>query len=238
MPDQNANDDSYSQEQKDLLKSLGMKALDLLVKIGPASDLAKEGYKLSRELSKTGKILDNVSSNPGELSSSDYSINKMAKVADYLHSQTAALARHDEAWWEEVSGVNMLQPQQTTEALQKLQQQRQFLLNLKDCCDGLKDLALAVMGAAHFNVKGLAKMYMPSLVAIDGAVTKQSLDHLDNCKSCIDTSVGKLENAIRITADWQKSTDRFLGLMNSSDQRKTLDAIRQSPFGKAAGAGQ
>lgn len=237
MPDKSLEDDSLSGEQKQLLKAVGMKALDLLVKIGPAPELAQEGYKVGRELSKTSKTLDNLGSEPGEITSSDYSINKLAKVARYLHAETAKLARHDESWWVEVSGVNLLQPQQTTEALQKLQQQRQLLLNLKECCDGLKGLAVVAMGAAHLNIKGIAKMYVPSLVAIDGIVIHQTLDHLDNCAKCIDLSLAKLENAIRTTADYQKAVDRFLALVNSSDQRKALDAIRQNTSGKAAGAG-
>ncbi|HVP46624.1 MAG TPA: hypothetical protein VMT32_08575 [Bryobacteraceae bacterium] len=237
MPDKSQEDDSFSDEQKQLLKTLGMKALDFLVKIGPAPELAKEGYKVGRELSKTSKTLDNLGSEPGDLTSSDYSINRLAKLARYLHSEMAKLARHDENWWVEVSGVNLLQREQTTEALQNLQQQRQLLLNLQECCDGLKGLAVVAMGAAHLNIKGIAKMYMPSLVAIDGIVVNQILDHLDNCNKCIDSSLGKLENAIRTTADYQKSVDRFLALVNSGDQRKVLDAIRENPSGKAVGAG-
>ena len=237
MPDKNLEDDRLSDEQKQFLKAMGMKALDLLVKIGPAPELAKEGYKVGRELSKTSKTLDNLGTDPGELTSSDYSINKLAQLARYLHTETAKLARHDENWWVEVSGVNLLQHDQTTEALQKLQQQRRLLLNLKECCDGLKGLAVVAMGAAHMNIKGIAKMYMPSLVAMDGIVMNQTLDHLDNCAKCIDSSLSKLENAIRTTADCQKSVDRFLALVNSRDQRKALDAFRQMPSGKAAGAG-
>jgi len=227
MPDQNRVDDSLTREQKELLKSLGMKALDCLVKIAPMPELAKEGYKVDRELSKSVKTLDQLADPPYELTSSDYSINKLAQLARYLDIETAKLARHDENWWAEVSGVNLHQKDQTTAALHLLQRQREFLLGLQECCDGLNTLAKAVMGAAYINVKAIAKMYMPSIVAIDGAVTKQTLEHLDHCANSITISLDRLENTIRGTADLQKSVDRFLSLVNSSNQRKWLDAVRQ-----------
>jgi hypothetical protein len=233
-------DDSlyFSDDKKELLKALGMKVLDCLVKIGPADELTKESYKAIRELSKAGKTLDGLGGGGGEIKSSDYSINKLAQLARYLQEETLKLADHDENWWLYVSGVNMLRTEQTTEALLKLRQQRRLLLDLKECCDGLKGLAMVVIGAAHFNIKSIAKLYMPSVIAIDATVTKQTIAKLDNCTKAIDRSLDKLENGIRVTADWQKWLDRCLVLLNSSDQRKVLDAIQRSQDGKTEAAGK
>lgn len=232
MANLSGDSDSLTKQQQEFLKSLGKKALDFLVRIAPISQFAKDGYRLGREMSKAAKSIDDLSDDPGELSSSDYSINKLSQLSRYLDSQTVILARRDENWWIAAAGVDLLNKERTTEALQMLQNQRNILLDLSDCCDGLATLAKVAIAANNLSIKSLAKMYMPSIVAIDAAVTKQTLDHLDNCKNSIARAQGVLENAIRGTADSEKAVDRFLMLLNSSDQRKALNSMQQSAGGK------
>jgi hypothetical protein len=218
------DDESLDKQQQQLLKSLGKKAVDFLVKISPMPDLAKEGYKVVREIDKSTGIAERAAAT-GEITSSDYSINLVATISKFLYNQTTSLARRDESWWIDNSRVNLFQPEETTLALHTFAEKRKLLLDLKETCDGVKDLALVAMAAANANVKGFAKLYIPSLVAIDGAVTKESCDRLDYAMSAIDTIVDLIEQVMRDTADYQKGADRLLVLINSTDKRKAAAAI-------------
>ena len=215
--------ESLDKEQQKLLKSLGKKVVDFLVKISPLPDVAKEGYKVVRELDKAASVTTGAAA--GELTSSDYSINLIASISKFLYNQTTSLARRDEGWWMDNSKVHLLDPEETTLALRMFSEKRKLLLDLRETCDGVKDLALVAMAAANSNVKGFARLYIPSLVAIDGVVTKESCDRLDYATSAIDKIVDLLEKVIRDTADVQKAADRLLVLINSTDKRKAAAAI-------------
>lgn len=218
------SDESLDKQQQALLKSLAKKGVDFLVKISPLPDVGKEGYKLVRELDKTASVLQGAAT--GELTSSDYSINLVASISKFLYNQTTSLACRDRDWWMENSKVNLLDPKETTVALHIFSEKRKLLLDLKETCDGVKDLALVAMAAANANVKGFAKLYIPSLVAIDGAVTKESCDRLDYAISAIDKIVNLIEQVMRETADIQKAGDRLLVLINSTDHGKGAAAIK------------
>lgn len=217
-------DEALNKVQQELLKSLGKKGVDLLVKISPLPDLAKEGYKLARELDKMATAVDNAAA--GSLTSTDFSISKVAAISKFLAEQILSLARHDEAWWVENLKVNLLQPKDSTCALHKFAETRKFLLNLKETCDGIKDLARVAMVAAQANVKGMAKSYAPSLVVLDGLNTKESYEGMDNAMKAIDKIVDLIERLIRSTANMQKAVDRFLTLINNTNQENALKAIR------------
>jgi hypothetical protein len=219
------DEDALNKQQQELLKSLGKKSVDLIVKISPLPDVVKEGYKVAREIDKAVTTAEKANSG-FELTSTDYSINKIAEVSKFIHNETASLARRDENWWMENSRVNLFDSQETTRALQVLQDKRTLLLDLKEACDGLKTLAKVAMAAANVNFKGLAKLYVPSLVVLDGIVTKESCERFDYSISAIDKVVPMIERMIRQTADMQKSVDRFLTLINSTDQREALKAMK------------
>jgi hypothetical protein len=219
------DEDALNKQQQELLKSLGKKSVDLIVKISPLPDVVKEGYKAAREIDKAVTTAEKANSG-FELTSTDYSINKIAEVSKFIHNETASLARRDENWWMENSRVNLFDSQETTRALQVFQDKRTLLLDLKEACDGLKTLAKVAMAAANANLKGLAKLYVPSLVVLDGIVTKESCERFDYSISAIDKVVPMIERMIRQTADMQKSVDRFLTLINSTDQREALKAMK------------
>jgi len=218
------DDGSLDKQQEALLKSLAKKAVDFLVKISPLPDFGKEGYKVVRELDKTAGVVQGAAA--GEIISSDYSINQVAAISKFLYNQTTSLARRDGDWWMENSKANLLDPKETTVALHIFSEKRKLLLDLKQTCEGVKGLALAAMAAANANVKGFAKLYIPSLVAIDGVVTKESCDRLDYAISAIDKIVDLIEHVIRETADMQKAADRLLALINSTDHGKGAAAIK------------
>ena len=218
------DDESLDKQQQALLKALTKKGVDFLVKISPLPDVAKEGYKVVRELDKTAGITERAAA--GELTSSDYSINLVGSISKFLYNQTTSLAQRDENWWMENSKVNLLDPKETTVALHIFSEKRKQLLDLKETCDGVKDLALVAMAAANANVKGFAKLYVPSLVAIDGVVTKESCDRLDYAMKAIDKIVALIEHIVRETADMQKAADRLLVLINSTDHAKGAAAIK------------
>ncbi|HSY90603.1 MAG TPA: hypothetical protein VK812_04480 [Candidatus Binatus sp.] len=218
------SDEALDKQQQALLKSLAKKAVDFLVKISSLPEIGKEGYKVVRELDKAATVLEGAAT--GELISSDYTINQVAAVSKFLYTQTTSLARHDEGWWMENSKVNLLVSKETTVALHIFSEKRKLLLDLKETCDGVKDLALVAMTAANANVKGFAKLYIPSLVAVDGVVTKESRDRLDYAISAIDKIVELIEHVIRETADMQKAADRLMVLINSTDHGKGAAAIK------------
>jgi hypothetical protein len=218
------SDEALDKQQQALLKSLAKKAVDFLVKISSLPEIGKEGYKVVRELDKAATVLEGAAT--GELISSDYTINQVAAVSKFLYTQTTSLARHDEGWWMENSKVNLLVSKETTVALHIFSEKWKLLLDLKETCDGVKDLALVAMTAANANVKGFAKLYIPSLVAVDGVVTKESRDRLDYAISAIDKIVELIERVIRETADMQKAADRLMVLINSTDHGKGAAAIK------------
>jgi hypothetical protein len=80
-------------------------------------------------------------------------------------------------------------------------------------------------------VKGLTKLYVPSIPAIDGYVTKETRDTFDVCVRLVDSIVKKQEMAIQVTADMTKAIDRFTTLTNATDQRSALQAIKAGTSG-------
>ncbi len=221
------SDQSISNEQKKLLENQAKKILDLLVKIAPIPQGVKQGYQASRETIKSLEMAD-ATADMGMLSASDPNMNWLALIARRLSNELSTLNRRDVNWWLETSGANLFSRKDSTEALKRLQSQRQHLLNLREACDGLKTLAGAVFAQSVANVKGLAKLYVPSIPAIDGYVTKDTRDTFDVCVRLADSIVKKQETAIQVTADMTKAIDRFTTLTNANDQRTALQAIKGS----------
>jgi hypothetical protein len=219
-------EDKKSTEEEKFIKDQGKKILDLLVKIGPVSNGLKELYKVSRE---TEKALTMVSTTleTGQLSASDGNMNRLATIARRFLNELSTLNRFDENWWIEASGANLFSVGDSTKAIGILEQQRQHLVDLKAACDGLRTLAAVAYANTYADIKGLAKMYMPSIAALDGIVTKETREGFDNCMKLIDSIVKKVEAALRAVADMNKVVDRFLVLKNSQDQKEALKAIKQ-----------
>ena len=217
--------DKESEEQKKFIREQGKKILDLLVEIAPVSRGVKEVYKVSREteeaLSAVGAAHDT-----GTLSASDENINRLAAIARRLSNELSTLNRHDENWWIETSGANLFSVGDSTKAIEILQKQRQHFLNLRDACDGLKTLAAVAFASTVSDIKGLAKLYIPSIPAMDGFVTKEARDNFDVCISLINSILKKIEVALRAVADMNKVVDRFLTLTHSQDKREALKAIK------------
>jgi hypothetical protein len=218
--------DKAADAQERYLKSQGKKILDLFVKISPLPTGVKDAYRLSRETEKALKMVGDAEET-GTLSSSDSNINCLASIARRLSNELSTLNRKDINWWIDTSGANLLSRDDSTKAVQKLQERRQYLLDLREACDGLKTAAAVAFANTVSNVKGLAKLYMPSIPAIDGIVTKEARDNYDVCMSLIDSIVKTVDSATHVVADMTKALDRFLVLVNTEDQRKALKAIQQ-----------
>lgn len=214
-----SEDDALTAAQRDFMKSQAKKVLDLLVKLAPIPSGVKEAYSVSKE---TTKALDMTSAtfDSGLLTASDSSMNRLAEIARRLSNELSTLSRKDEDWWLMTSGANLFSKTDSTEALKRLQQQHEYLLALKEACDGLKTLAAVAFAASISNVKGLAKAYMPSIPAIDGMVTKETRNNFDVCMRLIDLILTKVDTAMAATADMNKSIDRFLRLINAQDKRQ------------------
>jgi hypothetical protein len=205
------------------MRSQGKKILDLLVKIAPIPKGAKDAYQIARETVKALEMTDRTMDlGLGQLSASDDNLNRLSLIAGRLSNELSSLNRHDENWWLETSGANLFSKRDSTTALKRLQHQREHLLALKEACDGLKTLAALVFAQSVSNVKGLAKLYIPSVPAIDGYVTKDIREHFDVCMKLSDAIVTKLDTAIRATADMNKSLDRFLTRAHTQDHRTTV----------------
>ena len=205
--------------QRNVIKSQAKKVLDLLVKIAPIPSGAKEAYSVSKELSKA-LDMSSATFDTGILTASDPNMNCLAEIARRFSNELSKLSRNDENWWIETSGANFFSRSDSTEALKRLQQQRQYLLALKDASEGLKALATTLMVQSVANFKGIAKLYIPSIAAMDAMVTKETRDNFDVCMRLIDTILTKLDVAINATADMNKSIDRFLTLINTKDMRQ------------------
>jgi hypothetical protein len=221
--------ETMNKEQEQTMKSQAKKILDLLVKIAPIPQGAKEAYKIARETQKaldmTDKTLDR---GMGFLAASDDNLNRLSAIAQRLSNELSALNRHDENWWLETSGANLFSKLDSTEALKRLQTQRRHLIDLKEACDGLKTLTGLVFAHTISDVKGLAKLYVPSIPMIDGQVTKETRDTFDVCINLIDAILKKVEITMTATADMAKAIDRFLTLVNQQDQRTALTAIQRA----------
>jgi hypothetical protein len=146
-------------------------------------------------------------------------MNRLSAIAYRVMNELSKLNRGDGQWWIESAGANLFNNVDTTEGLKRLEAQRKHLLALKEACEGLKTLAGVVFAASVSNVKGLAKLYVPSVPMIDRYVTKDTRDTYSACLNLIDSIVKKQETAIRATADMGKAIDRFLTLLNTKDQR-------------------
>jgi hypothetical protein len=211
-------DDAMTKEQQKFMEQQAKKILDLLVKIAPFPKGAKELYQVAKE-TKTALDMTVKTFETGRLSASDENMNRLSTIAYRVMNELSKLNRGDEQWWIESSGANLFSKVDTTEGLKRLEAQRKHLLALKEACEGLKTLAGVVFAASVSNVKGLAKLYIPSVPMIDGYVTKDTRDTYSACLNLIDAIVKKQETAIRTTADMEKAIDRFLTLLNTKDQR-------------------
>jgi hypothetical protein len=215
--------ETMTKDQEQFMRTQGKKILDLLVKIAPIPKGAKETYQVARETIKALEMTERtVDLEMGRLSASDDNLNRLALIAERLSNELSSLNRHDENWWLETSGANLFSKVDSTAALTRLQHQREHLLALSEACAGLKTLAALVFAQSVSNVKGLAKLYIPSIPVIDGYVTKDIRETFDVCRNLTEAIRKKLETAIRVTADMTKSLDRFLTLTNTQDHRTTV----------------
>jgi hypothetical protein len=218
------SEDKEAKERATFIKSQAGKIFDLLVKIAPISNGLKETWKVSRETEKALTISGRTS-DLGRLSASDDNLNRLRNIANKLAGDLSSLNRMDENWWIETSGANLFSVGESTKALAVLQQQVKYLRDLRTACDGLKDLARLIFANSVANVKGLAKLYIPSIPMIDAAVMKEITDQFDVCIKLLDSIIKKAELAAATVADMNKAVDRFLILVNSQDQRGALKAI-------------
>ena len=213
--------------REDFIKAQARRMLDLLVKLAPVPKGVQDAYKVSKETDKALSMVDTTLSS-GTLSASDNNINRLASIARNLRNDLATLNRKDENWWVHTSGVNLFSRGDSTKAIQLLEQQRKHLLALREASDGLHTLVGVAFAATVADVKGLAKLYIPSIVALDGIVAKEARNDFSACQNLIDSILAKVERVIRQVADMNKAIDRFLSLINSKDQREALKAI-ESP---------
>lgn len=217
--------DTMKREQVEFMKSQGKKILDLLIEISPVPQGVKDAYSVSQEVETALSLTGTASA--GQLEGTDENVNRLALIARRLSNELSSLNRRDEQWWIDTSGANLFSPAQSTEALMLLQRRRQTLIALKEACDGMRSLALALGVYGFSNVKALPKA-MTSLVVLDIEVIKETRKNFDICIRHIDSILQKVEFAIRVTADMTKPLDRFLTLVNTQDQRTTLKAIQEA----------
>jgi hypothetical protein len=220
-------DDKVSQENKAKLKSLANKILDLLVKLAPLPRGVQTAWKMARETEKSLSMADRTWES-GELTSSDGDINRLQEIAHRLSNEFSTLNRKDANWWIENSGANLFNVGDSTRAIDILHGQRQALVSLREACDGLKALAAVAFANTVADVKGLAKLYVPSIPMIDAAVTKEVREEFDICKGLINDILKKIDEATLAVANMNKQVDQFLTLIQTNDKLKTQRAIEAS----------
>src|SRR5919197_1317250 len=90
--------DARSSEHERYVRSQARKILDLLVKVAPIPQGAKEAYKVSRETEKALTMAQK-SFDSGYLSASDENMNGLSHIARRLSAELSTLSRYDENWW-------------------------------------------------------------------------------------------------------------------------------------------
>jgi hypothetical protein len=166
-------DDKKEKEQRKFIESQGLKILELLVTLAPVSKGVKEVWKIGKETNKALSMLEG-SCESGSLSASDGNINRLKTISSQLSNELSRLNRFDENWWIQTSGANLFSAGDSTRALGIFQLQRTHLLALRDACEGLKTLAAVAFANTVSDVKGLAKLYIPSVPIVDAEVTKEN----------------------------------------------------------------
>lgn len=217
--------DKTEKEQTAFIKEQAKKILDLLVTIAPVQKGVKEIYKVSKETNKALTLADKVE-RTGQLTSSDGNINRLQSIANQLSNELSSLNRKDENWWIVTSGANLFSQGESASALKYLYREKKKLVALREACTGLKTLTGVAFANTVANVKGLAKLYAPSLPMIDGMVAKEVMREFDVCIGLIDSILKKLEAATLVVADMKEALDKFLLLIEAQDQRSVTKAIR------------
>lgn len=222
-----AGDKRQQEEQSKQLKDLGKNILELLSKIAPIPKGVTEAYKVSKE---TVKVLDfsvqaYAQGLNKEIPAFNDNLNKLEEISIKLYDELEIFVDKSENWWIETSGANLFSVQDSTKALQYIQQQSTHFNALKNAFVGLKTLAGVVYASSIANVKGLAGLFMPDIPAIDAMVLKRIAAKYDDCIDRCDVIIKKIDIAGHGVADMNKVVDRFLVLVKSQDQRAALKSI-------------
>jgi hypothetical protein len=216
--------DKVSQENQAKIKSLAKDMLELLAKLAPVPSAVQAGWKIAKETEKSLSMAGRTWGS-NELSASDDNINRLQEIANRLSDELSTLNRKTANWWIDSSGANLFSVKDSTKAIIILDGQRKTLVALRAACDGLKALTAVAFANTVADVKGLAKIYAPSIPLIDAEVTKEVREQFDICKGLIDDILSKLDKATFVIADMNKQIDRFLTLIKTKDQRETVRVI-------------
>jgi hypothetical protein len=197
------------------------KALGTGIKVWEALAPAREtAATFDEAVRRTLKTLE------GDLIHSDNDqINQVWAVGKVWSHQLAELARKDQNYWIDVSGSNLLSEKQTVSAFEYLLAKKTTLEALREACDGLRGLILAVSIADHMDIKGVASTLV-STKALDIAARKEAQKEFEICVKLIDKIIPSLVQAMEAVADMRDSLQRFQLRRVSDNKARTEAAVR------------
>lgn len=170
----------------------------------------------------------------GHLEASDEDIEAMHRLALALANHAASLARRTEDDWMIESGCNAFSLHDTAESLRRLLEQRGQITARRDTCDVLRTLVRVQFLKTHMNLKGLAKAWIPSLVALDAIAVRESETDLAAAVANFDVALRKLQRAIDAVSNLRDGQHQFLTISRSQNAPSDVARIRRALEATAA----
>ena len=132
----------------------------------------------------------------GQLQATNDDLNKLRFVGRKWNNQLDKLYRHDENWWVDWSGSNAFSVSASKKAIIKVTTFQNKLRAFKSASSGLATLTYTILVADNADIKGLAKVYVPSLIAIDAMVAKEAVTAFNACSVHSDKLLKKLNRIL------------------------------------------
>jgi hypothetical protein len=152
-----------------------LKTLDKLMKVkGEVDNIMKVPKSASMALNTRAT---------GQLSASSDNLNRLRAIGSNWNNALLKLTLHDENWWIDWSGTNLLSAAAAEKAVKKTRKLREKMVAMEKGCKGLADLAKVVFVSENMDIKGLARLYIPSIVAIDAIVLNEAISNFKACSN-------------------------------------------------------
>lgn len=149
------------------------------------------------ELNKVVSVIGKAKRRPGQLPTSNENLGLLRTLANEWKGTLSTYSQKDINWWLEWSGADLFSPRDSKESVKKLKETLAKVKALKSACNGLEQLAYVVLVADNMDVKGLVTAaYVPSLVAIDAQVAKETARSFKSCQYSTDKLIKVLQSAL------------------------------------------
>lgn len=168
------------------------------------------------ELNKVITIVGNSRRLTGQLPTSNENLALLRSLAYDWSSTFSKYSRKDINCWLEWSGADLMNPNSSKKSVKKLKETLVRMKSLRSACNGFEQLVYIVLAADNLDPKGLAtSVYVPSLVAIDAYVAKETAKKFKSCRmnseiiikvlqSTLPAAVENYDGAMNLRAAFQR----------------------------------